>query len=377
MIGILLPGAIIFSGVLLHNKWHELKTYRIFLGSLIVLLFAAPWHVLMQLKHPAFFHFYFVEQQFLRYFTDTAKRTQPIWFMPAMLLGGLFPWTGFLLMSVKSTLLGAMTDQPTQAKESLRYLVLWFSILFLFFWCSRSQLQAYILPMFPAAAILIGRYVNTLINQQRSTQALISLGIASVMSCAIGIAGIIIVHHQINRMIHPDFAMKTTLVSCAIAITFGVASILLYFLSSTKKAILSVIIFSSLLGISLNVTYGALNNKSIKLLANALKSQLNPSDIVVSYGYLQDLPVYLQRNVKVLGNFNEFYFGEKHQNTHHIIINKTTLLQWWHDPHKTVYFILPVSALHGYNKRNHNIFHIIHQTPRYALVTNKSNLNIP
>jgi 4-amino-4-deoxy-L-arabinose transferase-like glycosyltransferase len=41
-----------------------------------------------------------------------------------------------------------------------RFLVIWFTTVFVFFSLSGSKLPSYILPMFPAAALVIGRYVT-------------------------------------------------------------------------------------------------------------------------------------------------------------------------------------------------------------------------
>ena len=80
LIGIVFPGMIIFFWLLIFNHWRRIKSYRIISGIILFLIIAAPWHILVQLKNPEFFHYYFINQQFLRFSTNVAGRDQAIWF---------------------------------------------------------------------------------------------------------------------------------------------------------------------------------------------------------------------------------------------------------------------------------------------------------
>lgn len=57
LIGFVFPIMIIGLWVLLLNKWKELKTWYLPTTILIALLIAAPWHIYMQIKYPAFLSF--------------------------------------------------------------------------------------------------------------------------------------------------------------------------------------------------------------------------------------------------------------------------------------------------------------------------------
>ncbi len=117
LIGIVFPGLIIFTWVLLLKKWRELRTYHIFLGLLVFLLIAAPWHILVQIQNPEFGRFYFIEQHLLRYFTDYAQRQQPRWFFSVTVLVGFFPWTIFLLLSPFNLASMVPKNRPLLAKN--------------------------------------------------------------------------------------------------------------------------------------------------------------------------------------------------------------------------------------------------------------------
>src|SRR5207244_1504959 len=90
LIGLIFPAMIIGSWILILNEWQLLKRIYLPSGILIFLAIAAPWHLLVQWHNPEFLRFYLLDQQFLRYFTKAANRSQPPgFFIPVLLLGFL------------------------------------------------------------------------------------------------------------------------------------------------------------------------------------------------------------------------------------------------------------------------------------------------
>lgn len=159
LVGIIFPGMIIFFWVLTLNKWRDLKTYCIPTGIILFLIIATPWHILAQMQTPAFFKFYFLDQQFLRYLTSYAVRVQPIYFLPVVLLLGSLPWVVFLPSAIKNNFPKKWSERHKY--EPAIFLLLWPLLIFIFYWCSKSQLIPYILPVLPPLAILIGYYLAT------------------------------------------------------------------------------------------------------------------------------------------------------------------------------------------------------------------------
>ena len=59
LIGLIFPGMIIGLWLTLFKRWKEIDWRYFFAGLVICLLLIAPWHILVQLHAPEFFHFYF------------------------------------------------------------------------------------------------------------------------------------------------------------------------------------------------------------------------------------------------------------------------------------------------------------------------------
>lgn len=163
LIGVLLPGAVMFLWLLVFNQWHRLRPLHLPAGLLLFLAIAAPWHLLVAQRNPQWAHFYFVHEHWQRFTTTVHERTEPWWYFAPVVLLGLFPWTGCLPQALGSSLgggpFGGLKEAWSQRKENADawFLVTWAAFIFLFFSKSQSKLIPYILPVFPPLAVLIGR----------------------------------------------------------------------------------------------------------------------------------------------------------------------------------------------------------------------------
>lgn len=159
LIGIIFPAAIMGLWFLVFQRWRLLKQWSLILGILIFIVLVAPWHILAQLKAPEFFHYYFIEQQFLRYATPIAHRSQFPFFYVLVIFLGTLPWMYFLPKTLIA--LKQIRWKNRFEYENELFFVGWFLFVFLFFSASNSKLVPYVLPALPPLAILIARYLAT------------------------------------------------------------------------------------------------------------------------------------------------------------------------------------------------------------------------
>lgn len=157
LIGFLVTGAVMFLWLLLFNQWRRLRPMYLPTGALIFLAIALPWHVLAAEQNPTWFHRYIVFEHFERFLTPVASRKGAWWYFIPIVLGGLFPWVGFLWASTRSAVAGGWKKRIENADAW--FLLTWIGFIFFFFSYSKSKLPPYILPIFPALAVLIGRWL--------------------------------------------------------------------------------------------------------------------------------------------------------------------------------------------------------------------------
>ncbi len=152
LIGLALPGAALFLYVLLERDWRLAGRLRLLAGTALLLAITLPWFVAVSRANPEFFHFFFIHEHFERFLTKQHGRYQPPYYFIPVLLAGMLPWTVTLL----DTLARAWKREPQKIFQPQRFLLVWSTLVFLFFSVSDSKLVSYILPIFPALALLIG-----------------------------------------------------------------------------------------------------------------------------------------------------------------------------------------------------------------------------
>src|SRR5712692_3484746 len=147
------------------GTWKRLRPLS---GVFVVLLIAAPWHILATLRNPPYFYFslhsgpgeyhgflwfFFINEQVLRFLNLRYPRdynTVPrLWFWLFHFLW-LFPW------SVYFPAIAKLSFKPSDRAGRTRLLAIcWIGFILVFFTFSTTQ-EYYSMPCYPALALLLG-----------------------------------------------------------------------------------------------------------------------------------------------------------------------------------------------------------------------------
>ncbi len=149
LIGIVLPGGALFFYMLVKRDWDLVRRLRIVPGLALFLLIAAPWFIAVSAANAEFAHFFFVQEHFQRFTTEMHHRVHPAWYFVPVLAAGMAPW----LVPLGHAALRAFHRRT----DTELLLWIWALVVFVFFSASSSKLPPYILPIFPALALLAAR----------------------------------------------------------------------------------------------------------------------------------------------------------------------------------------------------------------------------
>jgi 4-amino-4-deoxy-L-arabinose transferase-like glycosyltransferase len=369
LIGMIFPCMIIFTWLLFTRQWREIKTYCLPTGLALFTAITLPWHILVQLQHSEFLHYYFVDQQFLRYFTDSQARNQPLWFLPAVLLGGLFPWTGFIIPAILSSwtrlsgprpLLATASSQAITRAHTNLFLLLWAGLIFLFFWKSNSQLVPYVLPIYPPLAMILGPYLDWALDHQPHWGSRVGFAVMLILSLGLLATGA-------TQFDLSQFSVATTLSLLALTATLPM---LLYWRNTLLSSLLCLSLLSSLTLISINFSYPPTDTRSIKTLALTLKPLLRETDTVYSYqNHFQDLPFYLGRRVIMIEFWGELWFGLVYNDHPELRLKEQEFWPRWSKPDRQ-FMIMSLRELNDAKTLHQGPFYELARTHRNILVSN-------
>ncbi|MBL8526831.1 MAG: glycosyltransferase family 39 protein [Burkholderiales bacterium] len=159
LVGAVLPAGGLVAYTLLTRDFAVWRRLNPVTGVLLFLALAAPWFVQVSLANPEFPRYFFIHEHFQRFLTTAHYRDQPWWFFLPVLVLGLLPWTtlvpGALAQAWRS-------ESDGSGFRARRFLLAYAGFILLFFSASSSKLEAYVLPMLPAIALLLGERVAAL-----------------------------------------------------------------------------------------------------------------------------------------------------------------------------------------------------------------------
>ncbi len=312
-IGFLVTGAVMFLWLLIFNQWKRLRPLHLPSGIALFLLIAAPWHVLAALRNETWAHRYIYFEHWARFTTTEHGRYQPWHYFIWILLGGLFPWMMFLWPAARDALRGGWAKRGENAVAW--FLVVWVAFIFLFFSKSQSKLPAYILPVFPALAVLIGRWLAGVIADPAGLLRLRwSLRIFS-FACGLLAAALLV------AVLRPGLVIRDPAQAAALRIpAMGLATVLI--LGGVNVPILARLrgAYAAVIGITLTAVLflGGLTfavpdiyKPGTKELALIVKAQAKPGDRVMHYfDFFHDFTFYAERTVDLVAAKGELELEE-------------------------------------------------------------------
>jgi 4-amino-4-deoxy-L-arabinose transferase-like glycosyltransferase len=205
LIGVVFPMGAIVVYLALTRQIFSLQVWkrlRPLSGTLIILLIAAPWHVLAAMRNPpvweftmrsapgeyhGFLWFFFINEQLLRFLNLRYPRdydTVPPVLFWLFNLAWLFPWSVYLPGAFR------LSYKPVDRAGKTRLFALcWIGFVMVFFTFSTTQ-EYYSMPIYPAMALLIG---SAMVLEDRLARAgtrllTVVFGVAAIGAIAILIA---------------------------------------------------------------------------------------------------------------------------------------------------------------------------------------------
>jgi 4-amino-4-deoxy-L-arabinose transferase-like glycosyltransferase len=185
------PVALVVPAVVLIPMWWRERARSIVRPShvaLALLLFAIaglPWYVVMLARHgAAYLQSFFVGDNLERFATTRYNDVRAVWYYVPILVGGLLPWTMFLLVLPWRPLRALVRRRRRLTDEEWRLLI-WAVMPLLLFTASVGKQPRYILPVLPPIAIMLGLGIANRIDASDDRAAARELTIATAMTVAL------------------------------------------------------------------------------------------------------------------------------------------------------------------------------------------------
>lgn len=299
LIGIILPGLIVLLFCLFSRRWHLIREMRLGCGILIVAAVSSPWFVYISVKYPGYAKYFFLREHLERFTSDVHNRHEFFGFYIPMFIGLMFPWS-LLLPPV----IARFRDlRRTPNFMPWIFLATWAISIFVFFSLSESNLATYILPAFPAFALLTGATISDGFDSWPRLIRWPAL-IIGIIFCVAGATSM-----ALPLLIRPGF------ISTILCVLVGTLIIILglYSLKSVRKMDLAGLFCALCLAVFAVELAGPVvippffAYRTIRKLALTAKENIRPDTLLASFLYDPSLAFYTGRKFLLVdaGKTNE------------------------------------------------------------------------
>lgn len=307
LIGLVLPAAALVIYSALQRDLAPWKRLNLVTGLLLFLLVTAPWFILVMKANPEFFERFFIYEHYTRFSTKDLGRYQPWYYFIPILLAGMLPWTILMFDTLLRTWKGSASIGKAFNPE--RFLLIWVVFIYAFFSVSGSKLPSYLLPIFPALALLMGKRLAEIRERVLLWQ------LAPVLLVPVATLGFapfteMLAETPLKIEMYRDYA--TWAVVAALVLLFGLISGMVLLARRKKSLAVLVVALSSLIGVQIVLSghNTVARWRSSYHIAESIRPYVKPDIPLYSVGtYEQTLPFYLKRTFTLVDYQNEMAFG--------------------------------------------------------------------
>jgi len=182
--GAVLIAVTVLAFAAIRRKARVLADAMPLVGLAVFGLVALPWYAAVGVHtHGEFLREFIVHQNLQRALGQDFQHNMPFYFYIPTFLFGFFPWSVFVPLAWARYVRSAPTDS---ADEAALFAGVWTAAVVVIFSVSRSKLPAYIYPIYPASALLVGRLWSDAFDQPAADSLRRYAAAAVVLAVVIG-----------------------------------------------------------------------------------------------------------------------------------------------------------------------------------------------
>ena len=387
LIALAFPGGAAVLYLAMTGEWRRWREFRLFSGTALFLLIAAPWHILAGLRNTGgqnghgFFWFYFVNEHFLRFLGRRYPRDYnklPWALYWSLHLVWLFPWSLYLPAAVRSAI--DLRKSPSRTDFSSRTrLMCWIlaGLILIFFAISTNQ-EYYTFPAYFPLLMLLADGIahcekSNCESPTRKGWLRVSAGVLAVIGLAAGVTLLALLWQSRHLPFEPDIGnvlakhnmdedtlstshmMDLSYASFAAlrlpaALAAGallIAPLLSFMLRMRRRHYAATWAMVSGMAVFLIAAHIALGRfgpyLSSKALAQQIASRARPQDQVMIYGdqaFGSSLLFYLQRPIELVeGQTTSMWFGSTFPDAPKIYLTNADLQRDWNGNGRIFLFV--------------------------------------
>ncbi|MBI1848763.1 MAG: glycosyltransferase family 39 protein [Planctomycetes bacterium] len=187
-VGILVPGIVAVGYLWLRRDWFGIFRTSPWFGVPLLLAVAVPWYWATYVRGgKEFFDEIFWHQNFTRFTNAFDHAAGPHYYF-IQFTGGSLPWSPLAIAAIPFLFLRTRGKWRIRRRSRALFPLAWFVIVFAFFTASTSKRPNYILPLYPAAALLAAGFVEAVLRSRHSDLRVVLRRLVTAIGVALLVA---------------------------------------------------------------------------------------------------------------------------------------------------------------------------------------------
>ncbi|MEI9477130.1 MAG: glycosyltransferase family 39 protein [Deltaproteobacteria bacterium] len=162
-VGFIIPLLVSLIYLTVQKDWKGIKDMRLIRGMLLFLVIVLAWYVPAVVSGGKAY----LQETLFKHTVDAYARgwthVNPFYFYFLNFPADFLPWTLFL----PGVIYVALSKRQEGIGKEFLFLLVWFVAIFLFFSFSKGKRELYILPLYPAASVMVGNFWDTYISNPK------------------------------------------------------------------------------------------------------------------------------------------------------------------------------------------------------------------
>lgn len=294
-VGAALPLLIGFVFLCRTRNWSKVNWWGLVFSVFLAVVIASPWFMAMEQSQPGFVYRFIVSENFGRFSgEEDFHKSTPFWFYLPVVVAGLLTWTAFLIPAIGRFRHSA----DCQEKRALTYLGLWAGLVILFFSLSGTKLPHYILPAFPALALLLSHGILQEVKKHHQAIPILLWFITIVSSASLS-------YYLLNeRTVPREIGLPYTLAILVTLIVTAFKVTRFWALGSFWKVLVTqftgaIILYTLLLSFAGKLSF----YEDSSSLFRAVQPHLQPDSMIIQAGSFQPTAIFYTRQPIYFLNF--------------------------------------------------------------------------
>jgi 4-amino-4-deoxy-L-arabinose transferase-like glycosyltransferase len=159
-VGFILPLSVSLIYLVIQKDWDGMKRMRLLTGMALFLVIVLSWYLPAVVKGGEdYLHATLFRQTVARYSIGWSK-ARPIYYYLYNFPADFLPW----ILFVPAAVAYGFSREKVEKRGEFLFLFMWFALIFIFFSFSKGKRGIYLLPLYPAVSIMVGKLWDDFIS---------------------------------------------------------------------------------------------------------------------------------------------------------------------------------------------------------------------